>query len=673
MAAICSMSSASAQFYHNKVFYIKAKHSGKYLDLYNWSKANYGKIVQWGFHGGKNQQFRFKDAGGGYYYIQNVHSGKYLNVQSGSKNDEARILQFSFSKRAEFKFFVSSSGFGFVKIKAKHSGKYLSVDLASKQNGAHMEQFRWLNVDNQKFVLEPVLTATKKNIANKVFFIQAKHSKKYLDVHRWSKENGAKVVQWDFHGGANQQFRFKNAGGGYYYIQNVNSGLYLRMHKASKADNVLISQWSFSKHALFQFQVLEESHGVFLIKARNSGKYLSIDNASHQNGAHLEQFRLMNVDNQRFQLTEVKKANVAFYYQPEEDGALIYQPFANVDNGYKIEASFSAIITVKNKDKNPLHWNKVTFSYKHKGRKMTHKTFKVDKKINGGKHYTWLNGRNDYHILGDIITFSTPYPSEIDITYEFSGKQRVTETKKLRLYSNKTDGGRLSFPFKVQDFKVHEFVSGYSLHGDGGGPQVFALDLGVKEFRDGKMSKLRKGCSGDKNTDYLCYGKPIYSMSDGEIMHFFSNIPENQRPCSDEEDCKLAMINFAAYNTQCFDGGIGNGFVIKTEDEERIAYAHMIPGSLNPDLLQIGAKVKKGDFLGLVGNSGSSSAPHLHIDAHWENGCKQLEPRPMRLEGAAIFNEDALRALLCDEKPIPWYHLHGQSLPTTKSVLRPLR
>jgi endo-1,4-beta-xylanase len=37
---------------------LRARHSGKVLDMYNWSTADNGAIVQWSDHGGTNQQFR---------------------------------------------------------------------------------------------------------------------------------------------------------------------------------------------------------------------------------------------------------------------------------------------------------------------------------------------------------------------------------------------------------------------------------------------------------------------------------------------------------------------------------------------------------------------------------------------------------------------------------------
>ena len=39
-------------------------------------------------------------------------------------------------------------------------------------------------------------------------------------------------------------------------------------------------------------------------------------------------------------------------------------------------------------------------------------------------------------------------------------------------------------------------------------------------------------------------------------------------------------------------------------------YAHMQPGSVRP---HVGDRVRRGDVIGLVGNTGNSDAPHLHF------------------------------------------------------------
>jgi hypothetical protein len=64
------------------------------------------------------------------------------------------------------------------------------------------------------------------------------------------------------------------------------------------------------------------------------------------------------------------------------------------------------------------------------------------------------------------------------------------------------------------------------------------------------------------------------------------------------------------------DGAVvGNGFYVN--------YAHLQPGSVRPKL---GDKAKRGEVIGLVGNTGNSVAPHMHL--HVMDG-----PSPLASQG----------------------------------------
>ena len=54
----------------------------------------------------------------------------------------------------------------------------------------------------------------------------------------------------------------------------------------------------------------------------------------------------------------------------------------------------------------------------------------------------------------------------------------------------------------------------------------------------------------------------------------------------------------------------GNTVIIKTENNEYLFFAHFKQHSIK---VKHGQKVKQGDLLGLCGNSGNSSEPHLHF------------------------------------------------------------
>ncbi|KKD02074.1 alpha-L-arabinofuranosidase, partial [Streptomyces sp. WM6386] len=64
------------------------------LDLYNWSTANGGSIVQWADLNATNQQWRLADSSDGYVRLISRHSNKALEVQGASTADNANIVQY---------------------------------------------------------------------------------------------------------------------------------------------------------------------------------------------------------------------------------------------------------------------------------------------------------------------------------------------------------------------------------------------------------------------------------------------------------------------------------------------------------------------------------------------------------------------------------------------------
>lgn len=141
--------------------------------------------------------------------------------------------------------------------------------------------------------------------------------------------------------------------------------------------------------------------------------------------------------------------------------------------------------------------------------------------------------------------------------------------------------------------------------------QRFATDF-VKLGADGKLFKDK----GKHNKDYPCYGEDLLAVADGIIADTKDGIPENEPVAKRAVDITMGTLG-------------GNYVVLKIGKNQYAFYAHLIPGSLR---VKIGDKVKKGDVLGLLGNSGNSDAPHLHF--HVCNGMDFLfsEGVPYRLD-----------------------------------------
>jgi murein DD-endopeptidase MepM/ murein hydrolase activator NlpD len=67
-----------------------------------------------------------------------------------------------------------------------------------------------------------------------------------------------------------------------------------------------------------------------------------------------------------------------------------------------------------------------------------------------------------------------------------------------------------------------------------------------------------------------------------------------------------------------FGGGYGQYVYLEHEINNRsvlTVYAHM---QRNSSPLRVGDEVEVGDFIGLVGNTGTSTGPHLHFEVRIE-------------------------------------------------------
>lgn len=112
-----------------------------------------------------------------------------------------------------------------------------------------------------------------------------------------------------------------------------------------------------------------------------------------------------------------------------------------------------------------------------------------------------------------------------------------------------------------------------------------------------KLDDENRSCSGDNNKckSFTCYEQKIISVADGEVVDLVDGF-EDQIPN------KVGRVKVS-------DAG-GNYIIVKIDDNKYAFYAHMKKGSAR---VKIGDEVKRGQELGNVGNTGNSSAPHLHF------------------------------------------------------------
>jgi murein DD-endopeptidase MepM/ murein hydrolase activator NlpD len=132
--------------------------------------------------------------------------------------------------------------------------------------------------------------------------------------------------------------------------------------------------------------------------------------------------------------------------------------------------------------------------------------------------------------------------------------------------------------------------------------QRFAIDYVQVDSAERTHSGAR-----EDNANYYAYGEDALAVMDGVVTATKDSIPENiPGPTSRAVPITLETVG-------------GNYVIIDIGAGRYAFYAHLQPGSLR---VRTGDRVRRGQVLGLVGNSGNSTEPHLHF--HLADGTTPL-------------------------------------------------
>ncbi|HEU5470680.1 MAG TPA: pectate lyase [Actinophytocola sp.] len=135
----------------NATYVFVSRHSGKAMDLFNFATNDGAPIVQFARNNLAVQQWRFVDAGGGYYKIRSVHSGKVLELPNAT--DGTGLVQMTDNGNTRQHFRLADSDSGYVRFINRHSSKALDVWEWSTADGGRIAQFADLNGWNQQWQL----------------------------------------------------------------------------------------------------------------------------------------------------------------------------------------------------------------------------------------------------------------------------------------------------------------------------------------------------------------------------------------------------------------------------------------------------------------------------------------------------------------------------------------
>lgn len=246
----------------------------------------------------------------------------------------------------------------------------------------------------------------------------------------------------------------------------------------------------------------------------------------------------------------------------------------------------------------------------------------------------------------------------------------------------------LELPFRGNDLKWGERFD-TDTHAKTG-EQDEGKDIVVSRHIGGNQwSRMKEGKTDDTvNANHLAYGKPVYAMAAGKVTACWRNAEEN-RPPGLHAKYKLGRIP-----------GNGNHVVLLQDDGRYAHYAHLRPGTVSssicpnaaqyvsslrddkgqyvrdektgyiypdPAATQVsnGVRVAAGQKLGEIGNSGSSSGPHLHLHVQEADG----KPSVMRFARGMTTPYPGRVASLDG----PWKRLQGGPLPNGQILIWPPR
>ncbi len=152
------------------------------------------------------------------------------------------------------------------------------------------------------------------------------------------------------------------------------------------------------------------------------------------------------------------------------------------------------------------------------------------------------------------------------------------------------------------------------------GAERFAIDY-VQLRADGQLFSGARA----KTDSYLYFGSEVHAVADGPVVAVLDGLPE-QVPGVDPTGLTLAQYG-------------GNHVVQDLGNGNFAFYAHLKTGSVK---VKPGDRLSTGQVLGNVGNTGNSTAPHLHFHV-------MSAPDPLRADGLPfVFRSFKLTGRLAD-------------------------
>jgi len=209
----------------------------------------------------------------------------------------------------------------------------------------------------------------------------------------------------------------------------------------------------------------------------------------------------------------------------------------------------------------------------------------------------WLDvvlrrGRPVPRALAHRLTARVSAPSGESATYTFDGARTPVRPRPAR---------SIAPPLRRGPYLNFNGCCGLSPHrtalaavdGTEHGLQRFAVDFI-------RIDDLGRAAAGDltRNESFFTFGEPVYAVADGRVVRARNDLPD------------IPPLNEPPGSAFTTGTTLGNNIGVKLRGGQYALYAHLKRGSIR---VHAGQRVRRGQMLARVGNSGQTGGSHLHF------------------------------------------------------------
>ncbi|WP_439654076.1 M23 family metallopeptidase [Streptacidiphilus melanogenes] len=189
-------------------------------------------------------------------------------------------------------------------------------------------------------------------------------------------------------------------------------------------------------------------------------------------------------------------------------------------------------------------------------------------------------------------------------------------------------------------------------------PQRFAVDW----FRVGRGNRTWEGDPG-RLTSYLSFRQPVAAAAGGRVVEVQDGIADNPPPVPP--------------TVPPIQDTVGNHVTLQVAPGLYLLYAHLERGSVK---VRYGQRVAPGQTLGLIGNSGNSTTPHLHFQVMTTREFFPTDSPPFTFRSFVLLGQ--VRPRIWDDNlglqptgvlpvaPSPFQGRHRDEMPLDREVIR---